>query len=212
MANATITALRASNGTMTLSDLAHYSIALRAPATLDYRGYRLTSCAAPSGGIVVLSAMNILRGYADLGWPAAINASTFRLNEAMRFAYGERTLLGDPSFNNGTLAYEASMLSVATGEEVRGEINNVTHPVAYYDPAGIESLETPGTSQVVAADASGLTISITSTINTLFGTSFAVRHAAGAAHADGVVRYQALSSWFPKRKSHPLPPPHAAPS
>ena len=89
IANATITALRASNGTMTLQDLKNYSIAIRKPAQITYRDYRLTACSAPSGGEVTLSVMKTVEGYRDFGDAALLNLSTHRLDEAIRFGYGE---------------------------------------------------------------------------------------------------------------------------
>lgn len=175
IANATIAALKNSNGTMTMEDLANYTVALREPSAIDYRGYKLTSCGAPAGGSVALSALNIVSGYTGFGDPAQINQTTHRIDEAMRFAYGQRTLLGDPSFVNGTLEYQKSMLSEATGAEVRGKIlDYTTQNVSAYDPSGYESLETPGTSYVATADASGLSISLTTTINTLYGSQIMV--------------------------------------
>ncbi|KAH6645268.1 gamma-glutamyltransferase 1 [Truncatella angustata] len=171
IANATVSALRKSNGTMTLEDLANYTVALRKPSALDYRGYKLTSCGAPAGGSVALSTLNIVSGYSGFGDPAQINITTHRLDEAMRFAYGQRTLLGDPSFDDGVLEYQESMLSGATGAEVRSKLLDfTTQNVSVYDPSGFESLETPGTSYIGTADASGLAISLTTTINTLFGS------------------------------------------
>ena len=52
IANATIKALQAAGGTMTLDDLKNYTVAIRKPAQIDYRGYKLTSCSAPSSGYV----------------------------------------------------------------------------------------------------------------------------------------------------------------
>ena len=89
IANATITALKQSGGTMTLDDLKNYAIALRKPAEIKYRDFKLTSCSAPSGGEVALSILKIVEGYQDFGDLAAVNTSTFHLNEAMRFAYGQ---------------------------------------------------------------------------------------------------------------------------
>lgn len=67
--------------------------------------------------------------------------------------------------------YQEQMLSENATAEIRRKISDTTtHPVAYYDPDGIESLETPGTSHVVTADKSGLAISLTTTINLYFGS------------------------------------------
>src|SRR3569833_248989 len=172
---AIISALRKANGTMTLEDLKNYTVAIRKPASITYRGYKLHSCAAPSGGVVALAALKIVEGYDGFGDPAQINLTTHRLDEAMRFAYGMRTELGDPSFVDGMQAYEDKMLSEATASEARGKISDLhTLNVSAYDPEGLESLETPGTSHVVAADRSGMAVSLTTTVNLLFGSQLMV--------------------------------------
>lgn len=73
IANATIQALQAlqaQNGTMTLDDLKNYTVAIRKPAQIDYRDFRLTACSAPASGVVALSVMNAVEGYTDFGQPA----------------------------------------------------------------------------------------------------------------------------------------------
>lgn len=89
IANATITALRKANGTMTLADLKKYTVAIRKPAQIDYRGFKLTSCSAPSSGTMAMSVMKTVEGYSDFGEAATLNLSTHRLDEAIRFGYGE---------------------------------------------------------------------------------------------------------------------------
>ena len=89
IANATIKALRASNGTMTLDDLKDYKVVIRKPAQIDYRGYKLSAVSAPASGVVALSVLKKFEGYTNVGDPAAINTSTHRLDETIRFAYGE---------------------------------------------------------------------------------------------------------------------------
>lgn len=92
IANATIQALQRANGTMTLDDLKNYTVAIRKPASITYRDYRLTACSAPSSGEVALSVLKKIEGYPDIGSPAALNLSTHRLDEAIRFGYGEVSL------------------------------------------------------------------------------------------------------------------------
>lgn len=89
IANATIATLQKANGTMTLDDLKNYTARIQDTVSVKYRGYKLTSGGAPSGGIVALSALKIVDGYKDFGNPANINLTTHRLDEAIRFAYGE---------------------------------------------------------------------------------------------------------------------------
>jgi gamma-glutamyltranspeptidase / glutathione hydrolase len=177
IAEGIVEALQAANGTMTTEDLANYTVAIRPTANITYRGYRLQSCSAPSSGEVVLATLNTLEGYDNLfeTSPNTTNLSTHRMDEAMRFAYGQRAQLGDPLFLSNLTLYQDEMLSEATAAEVRSKISD-THSfnVSYYDPSGLESLETPGTSHVVTADASGMAISLTTTINLLFGSQLIV--------------------------------------
>lgn len=175
IAKATIATLAQANGTMTLKDLQNYTVTLRKPSEIRYRGYKLTACGAPAGGSVALSTLKIVDGYKGFGNSAQVNLTLHRLDEAMKFAYGERTNLGDPSYTEGVLEYQKSMLSDEAAAEIRSKISDVqTQNLSFYDPAGIESLETPGTSHVVVADKHGLAISLTSTINTLFGSQIRI--------------------------------------
>ena len=171
----TIAALKAANGTMTMHDLANYTVAIRPTANITYRGYRVQSCSAPSSGEVVLSTMKIVEGYSKLFDVGNNNLSTHHLDEALRFAYGERGNLGDPLFVTNLSAYQDSMLSEKTAMEIRKHISDKrSFNVSHYDPDGIESLETPGTSHIVTADADGMAITLTTTVNLLFGSQLLV--------------------------------------
>ncbi|KAF2831966.1 gamma-glutamyltranspeptidase-like protein [Ophiobolus disseminans] len=175
IAEATIKALQAQNGTMTLADLKNYTVAIRKPSTITYHDYKLTACSAPSGGEVALAILKIMEDYPAVGAPPNRNLTTHRLDEAMKFAYAMRSNLGDPLYLKGIDAYQEAMLTAATAAEVRSKISDTkTFNVSYYNPSGFESLETPGTSHVVTADASGLAISLTTTVNLLFGSKLVV--------------------------------------
>lgn len=175
MAEMMINALQMANGTMTLDDLRDYTVAIRKPVQIDYRGYKLTSGSAPSSGVVALATLNTLDGYPAFFRPENVKLSTHRLDEAIRFAYGQRAQLGDPLFVPGLDRFQKGMLSPETAAEVRGKISDYhSLNVSAYNPSGLESLETPGTSHVVAADHSGLAITLTTTINLLFGSHLMV--------------------------------------
>ncbi|GAQ05721.1 gamma-glutamyltranspeptidase 1 [Aspergillus lentulus] len=191
IAETMINALQAANGTMTMEDLRNYTVAIRNVSQIDYRGYQITSTSAPSSGTVAMSILKILSTYDDFFAPGNVNLSTHRLDEAMRFGYGERTNLGDPLFVAGLDEYEEDMLNQSTIDEIRRKISDYrTHNVSAYDPQGIESLNeyeypssflkfftnkpSSGTSHVVAADHTGLAISLVTTINTLFGSQVMV--------------------------------------
>jgi gamma-glutamyltranspeptidase/glutathione hydrolase len=177
IANATIAALQAKGGIMTLQDLQNYTVALRQPFTINYRGFKVTSTSAPSGGPIVLSVLKTMEGYSGVGDPANINLTTHRLDEAMKFAYGQRSLLGDPSFVAEVEDVQQTMISDAKAKEIRSMISDSkTFNTSYYEPPekGLEQLMTPGTSHVVTADHTGMSISLTTTVNLLFGSKLVV--------------------------------------
>ncbi|OJI87548.1 hypothetical protein ASPTUDRAFT_137176, partial [Aspergillus tubingensis CBS 134.48] len=175
IAKTMIDAVQKANGTMTLEDLANYTVAIRNISEIDYRGYRITSTPAPSSGIVALNVLKVLGTYDDLFSPDTLNLSTHRLDEAIRFGYGLRTNLGDPFFLDGMDTYQEMMLADSTIEEIRKNISDQhTQAVSAYNPQGYESLETPGTSHIATIDHSGLAISAITTINLLFGSKVMV--------------------------------------
>ncbi|KAK4560915.1 hypothetical protein LTR86_004870 [Recurvomyces mirabilis] len=175
IAEATIDTINSTGGIMTLADLKNYTVAIRPPSAISYRDYKITSGSAPSSGTVLASVMKIIEGYTTIGEASTVDESTHLFDEAIRFAYGQRSELGDPSFVKGMDAYQADMLSETTAAAVRAKIDpEHTLNVSAYDPSGFESLVTPGTSAVVTSDKSGMTISITTTVNLLFGSHIMV--------------------------------------
>jgi gamma-glutamyltranspeptidase / glutathione hydrolase len=169
-----IAAIKRTNGTMTLEDLRGYNVSVRKPVSIDYRGYKLYSCGAPSSGSVALSTLKIIEGY-SMKDASLRNLSTHRLDEAIRFAYGARNELGDPDFVEGMDKFETEMLKATTAAEIRRKISDYhTKNVSAYDPKALWSPETHGTSHVVTADASGMSIALTSTVNLLFGSQVIV--------------------------------------
>ncbi|KXJ86794.1 gamma-glutamyltranspeptidase [Microdochium bolleyi] len=166
-----INELTKKGGIMTLGDLKNYTVAPRETLEAEYRGHKVTSCSAPSSGGVVLSSLRIVDGYGGFNEPAQVNLSSHRLIESLKWAYGQRAELGDPKFVAGLDKYQASMLSDETVTEIRSRISDVrTFNLSYYNPKGLESLDTPGTAHFATADASGMAVSMTSTVNLIFGS------------------------------------------
>lgn len=89
IAETMIDAVRAANGIMTLEDLQNYQVVIRDTPQIDYRGYTVTSTSAPSAGVIGLSILKIIDGYEQFFSPESTQLSTHRLDEAMRFAYGQ---------------------------------------------------------------------------------------------------------------------------
>ena len=89
MANATVAAVRARNGSIALGDLSSYSISSRKAVEIEYKGFHLASCGVPASGAVALSIIKTVEGYKNFGNKKSLNLSAHRLDEAMRFGYGK---------------------------------------------------------------------------------------------------------------------------
>ena len=173
IANATVQALRKRNGTMTMVDLEDYRIVSRVPVEIDFRGFKVRACGVPASGAVVLSAMKILEAYDDNGKDKDL--SVHRMDEAIRFGYGKRASFGDPDFTHDMAKLEAGMLNRTFAANTKARISDKhTLNVSDYDPEGFESHEDHGTSHVATADASGMAVSLTTTINLFFGSGVMV--------------------------------------
>ncbi|KAI0180719.1 gamma-glutamyltranspeptidase [Hypoxylon sp. FL1284] len=171
MADATIRYIQQHNGTMTHKDMASYEAVARDAISISYRGFKLYSSGVPSSGAVCLSTLKTMEGYDAADTTADANLTLHRFDESMRFAYGAHQALGDPSFVSDMPRLEAAMLDDAHAAEVRSRIrDDRTQPVEHYDPRRVYSPEHHGTSHVSTADASGMAVSSTTTVNLLFGS------------------------------------------
>ncbi len=156
---------------MTLDDLKNYQVEVREPLNITYNGYKLYSTGVPSGGAVAFSILKIMEGFNSVDESLNIH----RLDEAMRYSYAARSNLGDPAFFKNMNAFEAKMLEQTTIEKIRGSISDDrTKNVSEYNPLTYAMPENHGTSHIVASDKSGLSITSTTTVNTLFGSLLVV--------------------------------------
>ena len=171
IAKKTVQKLNSANGSMTLDDLASYRITVQKPVQASYREFTVTGVGAPGSGAVVLSALKTIEGYSNIGDAPAVNISTHRLDEATRFAYAERASLGDPSFVPGVTQLQNKMVDATYAASKRDRIrDDHTLKVSDYNPEGFEIISNHGTSHISAVDSSGLAISLTSTVNSIWGS------------------------------------------
>jgi len=101
MAHELVSDLKKGGALITLEDLAAYTVVERAPIVGSFHDYTVISAPPPSsGGVVLVSALNIIEGYdlAKLGDRSP--ASMHLIVEAFRRAYMDRAAyLGDPDYN-----------------------------------------------------------------------------------------------------------------
>lgn len=152
-----------------MADMQSYRVLSKPPISITFRGYKLYSTGSPSSGAVMLNTLKTMEQYdpADL---SNVELTTHRFIEAMRFAYGARLELGDPDYVANLSDFEAALLSEHRARETQDKIkDDTTLPVKDYDPLEFYSADNHGTSHVVTADSTGMSISSTTTINLLFG-------------------------------------------
>ncbi|PHH83181.1 hypothetical protein CDD82_3228 [Ophiocordyceps australis] len=171
LADAMIKTIQASNGTMTLQDLANYSIISRPARRIRFRDVDLFTVGAPASGAVSLSILKTLEQYSHDGSDTRdANLTLHRFTEAMRFGYAARTDLADPDFVDDARQAEERMLQDGHARRVRSLINDDhTLPVEDYGTDREFTSNSHGTSHIVAADRSGMAVSLTTTINLVMG-------------------------------------------
>ncbi|MDR3738777.1 MAG: gamma-glutamyltransferase [Terracidiphilus sp.] len=181
LAQELITELKKGNTLLTLDDLAQYNVVERAPITGTFHNFEVISAPPPSsGGIVLLSALNILESYdlAKLGdrSPAWLHLVT----EAYRRAYMDRAdYLGDPDYNTIPIA---ELTSKKYAEAWRKGIDaklatpsaKLTRPAGFLPPppttAGTRRVESQDTTHYSVVDDEGNAVSVTTTLNDSFGS------------------------------------------
>ncbi|MDE1893925.1 MAG: gamma-glutamyltransferase [Xanthomonadaceae bacterium] len=164
-----VAAVRAAGGNWTLADLAGYRALERTPLQFDYRGYRIITAPPPSsGGVALAEMLNILSGF-DLDKLDRAHRVHY-IVEAMRRAFRDHNdYLGDPDFVKMPLDM---LLSPYYADGLRQGIlpDRATPssmlPVAEASDPGMH------TTHFSIIDADGNMASVTSTVNTLLGSSF----------------------------------------
>ncbi|KAL1918669.1 uncharacterized protein VTP21DRAFT_2691 [Calcarisporiella thermophila] len=167
IAESIVRATQERGGILTLEDLSSYVVKKREPLHTTYRGLDVYTCSPPCSGAVVLSDLNILEGFTL----QRDNLTAHRLVEAMKFGYGQRTVLGDPDYVQNVTELVNQFLSKDLAAELRSRItDNATHTTEYYDPKGYEIKTDGGTSHMSSGDSEGYAAALTSTVNLIWGS------------------------------------------
>ena len=168
IADALVDASAKNGGILTKKDLADYTVTEAPPIKCSYRGYDLISTPPPSsGGTAVCEILNILKGYpmGDLGFHSA--AGIHYMVEAMRHTYVDRNFqLGDPDFISNPID---KLLSDSYAADIRSKIDPLKASSSKDVQPGTAPHEGTQTTHYSVVDSKGDAVSITYTINALFG-------------------------------------------
>ena len=167
-------------GLITTEDLARYTVKERTPVFGTYRGYTIISAPPPSsGGIVLISALNILEGYDLSRWPDRSPQEMHYILEAYRRAYMDRTdYLGDPDYVHIPVAqliskkYAAAWRKTILPDKATPS-KDLVRPVGLLPPPPTMAEvrhESTQTTHFSVMDANGDAVSVTTTLNNSFGS------------------------------------------
>ncbi len=180
MAQELVRDVKKGGGLITLEDLAQYTVVERKPVIGTFHDYTIISAPPPSsGGVVLLTSLNILEGFnlARLGdrTPASMNL----IAEAYRRAYMDRAdYLGDPDYNNIPVAEltakkyaEAWRSSITPGKATPSA--ELHRPEGFLPPAAKTAgrrVESQDTTHFSVVDSEGNAVAVTTTLNDAFGS------------------------------------------
>lgn len=164
-------------GYMTLEDLENYKVIEREPLRGTYRGYEIVSMPpSSSGGTALIQMLNILENtdLAKLGWGSS--EYYHYLVETMRRVYADRSKhLGDPEYYDVPLK---QLISKEYARERFSSIKEVSSRSSEVLPGEVSGLyESEETTHYSIYDKSGNAVSVTTTINSSFGSNVVVEGA-----------------------------------
>jgi gamma-glutamyltranspeptidase/glutathione hydrolase len=167
--------MKRSGGIITHDDLRNYRPTERKPVTGSYRGYQIISMPPPSsGGVLLIQMLNMMEQYdfTKSGFHSAHHAHL--LAEIMRRAYADRAeFLGDPDH------FEVPVAGLTSREYARSRAASITDnatpsaSIGHGDASRFKN-ESNQTTHYSVVDKGGNCVSVTTTLNSSFGSKLVV--------------------------------------
>ncbi|KRY38654.1 Gamma-glutamyltranspeptidase 1 [Trichinella spiralis] len=161
-------------GIITEEDMRNYRAKLSQPLQISI-GENLIACGPPppSSAVIPMAIMNIMDGFNVSPRDAESSESEalvlHRFLEAMKFSYAAHSQFGDADFVPEVLSLAKRILTKQYAQDVRKKITNRSHESSYYGEL-YTSRPNHGTAHISVLDAEGNAVSLTTTINTYFGS------------------------------------------
>ncbi len=169
-----ISQIESLGGIMSEKDLEEYKPVERYPLIGTYRGYEIITMGPPSaGGITLLQTFNILENLtfqrADWGSSRYIHTIT----EAFKFSFADRSqYLGDPDFYSVPVE---KLISKNYAKEIFSKITDIATPSNQIIPGKyLPATESDETTHYSIIDKDGNAVSVTTTINSSYGSRIVV--------------------------------------
>ncbi len=158
-------------GLLTVRDFKEYQVKSRDPVCGPYRAYIVCSMGEPSsGGLTILQILAMIERFKEPTW--------HEITEASRLAFADRArYMADPDFVNTPNmalldpAYIAQRSALIAEDKLMGDVQAGQPPAWNGELYGEDgSIDRPGTSHITAIDKDGNVISMTSSIESAFGS------------------------------------------
>lgn len=169
--------MRKSGGFITYEDLDNYQAIERRPIISTFKGHKVITMGPPSGGGVILSqSLNVLENFEFTkdDW----NSSSYihKLVETFKYAYADRSKhLGDSDFYPVPLV---ELLSKDYGQRIFTQIGENAIPSSEISPTNFPKYnESQETTHYSVIDKNGNAVSVTTTINSAYGSKVVVEGA-----------------------------------
>ena len=163
------------NGLLTLEDLKSYKSKRRTPISAEYHGFELHMMGPPSSGGITIAQMLLMLSDYDVKQLGFMSAKYIHmLSEVMKRAYADRNyFLGDPDFNNIPIR---SLLDTTYIRKRMADFNweSVTSSKDIKHGDITSFVESSETTHYSVIDNDGYAVSVTTTLNSLFGNKIAV--------------------------------------
>lgn len=169
-----IAEMKRGNGIISLNDLKNYKVIERKPLVFNYKGNEIVSMPLPSSGGLLLAQMLKMSSYENLEkFPHNSTDAVQIMVEAERRAFADRAeFMGDPGF----IQDQTEMLISDTYLKNRWKSFNKTKatPSAEVGKIIAQPKESTETTHISIVDKDGNAVSVTTTLNGLYGSKVVV--------------------------------------
>ncbi|XP_078410768.1 glutathione hydrolase 5 proenzyme-like [Cetorhinus maximus] len=164
-------AVKNSVSALTLEDLKLYKASVVEPLNISLGDYMMYTPRQPSRGAILSFVLNILKGFnfSAKSMEESQRSQTYhRIIEALKFGNGQLSRMIGSKVQPRDIS---KLLSDQFAESTRRRIDDQVHPLQYYNTEP-RAREKYATSHISVIDRNGNAVSVTSSINYLFGSKF----------------------------------------
>ncbi|CAJ0589799.1 unnamed protein product [Cylicocyclus nassatus] len=174
MADDIVKEIREHGGIITKADLSSYEPTLYEQMTNDHFRGDLVMCGAPppSSFSITQLIVSVMSALYPEGHNVDIRSNSrfyHDLIETMKFAYAQRTYLGDAKFVPKAMQIAENLTTPEYTKWVVERIKDKAQPLSYYGGFNESQVEDHGTAHVSVIDEFGNAVGVTTTINLWFG-------------------------------------------